>query len=350
MTIGKHIAIFLGIMLFTPFISGMLIPGCFESHVTPVPRPAPREIIQEGPVKLVFVGDIMMSRNVSAMIENNYNGDYGFLFDHVEDYLNQADIAFGNLESVISNLGLPNKIKGAPLFRANPSAVDALVSAGFDILSVANNHCFDYGAVAMEDSFNTLRRNGIQDVGGGFKAEEAYAPVIFAVKNNNDETIMKIAYLALNAVADTGYQSWIATSDGSGIAWATTESMEKAVYMARSLADVVIVSLHFGTQYETLPKNKVQDDLAHLAIDRGADLVIGHHPHVVQPVMSYSGKYIVYSLGNFIFDRDGDLTREGMVVEVILQDKEIVEITPKCYTINSLYQPEFNGKSHCWVE
>lgn len=332
--------VFLLMMIFLMLlIGGMTLPACFEESITPFPRPEPPEIVTDNPVKLVFTGDIMLARNVGEMIESDPDKDYSFLFvEQVAEYLRDADIAFANLESIITEKGYLNSLKSPPHFKASPDVVNGLLFAGIDIVSVANNHAFDYGRAAMEDSFNNLRRAGIQDVGGGFNAEEAYTPIIYTINSEGGEERLKIAYLAFNQIGDP---AWAALQENSGIAWLYRQNLESAIYKARVLADIVIVSMHFGTENQTLPKNEDQDMYAHLAIDRGADIVIGHHPHVIQPVMVYTGKYIAYSLGNFIFDQSSEETHEGMVLEVLIQDKEIKEVIPKYYTINEFYQPIF---------
>jgi gamma-polyglutamate biosynthesis protein CapA len=122
------------------------------------------------------------------------------------------------------------------------------------------------------------------------------------------------------------------------VAWFYSKYVDPAIAQARSVADIVIVSFHFGTEYATLP-DIYQDKYAHQCIDQGASLVIGHHPHVVQPVMVYGKGYIAYSLGNFVFDQSDTANKKGMMLEVTVQNKKIKQVTRKYVQINSTYQP-----------
>jgi len=321
-------------------VMGAMFTGCYEVPITPVPRPNPPVIDGSGDIKLIFAGDTMFARDVEIMIQNKGGGDYGFPFNNVKDYLRQADITFVNLESIISDKGFPYFLKIPPWFRSDLEAVNGLTDAGIDIVSVANNHSFDFGPSAFEDSLNNLRNAGIQDAGGGFNYDEAYSPIIFTVKGK------KVAFIAFTII---GSPLWRATkgedesSGESGIAWLTVEDLESSIYQARdNEADIIVVSMHFGSEYHTLP-NQEQEEFAHLAIDRGADFVIGHHPHVMQPVMVYAGKYIAYSLGNFVFDQKNEDTHKGFLLEAtIQQDEEPTDVTQVYYTINEFYQPVFD--------
>ncbi len=291
-------------------------------------------------IKLVFAGDTMMARKVKKMVNNSGNGDYGFLFQYTADYLRGADLAFTNLESMISDTGTVRDVTltwYGIAFRAEPVSVDGLAYAGIDVVSVANNHAFDYSRPAFEDCLDRLTAAGIAYVGGG-DFEQAYAPRVFDVKGT------KIAYLAFTLVgpeslmraqkddADTGL------SAQTGVAWYYSEYAYPAIQLAKNIADVVIVSIHFGDEYDTEP-NTDEIELARHFIDLGAGLVVGHHPHVVQPLESYGGGYIAYSLGNFIFDQSDEDTHRGMVLEVTVRDKKIESAVDHYIDINDFYQP-----------
>jgi len=277
---------------------------------------------------LCFVGDIMLDRGVEHSVKKHGKGDFKWVFSNIADYLGESDLLFGNLESVISDKGA--NVGSIYSFRAEPEAIEGLQSAGFDVLSVANNHIFDYGREAMEDSFFRLRRAGIDYVGGGFSEQEAHSPVIKEINGRN------IAYLAY---CNVGSRHWQARGGSSGIAWLDDDAI-KDIRKAKQEAEVLIVSMHFGSEYNSFP-NENQERFARLAIDAGADLVIGHHPHVVQPVEEYKGGYIAYSLGNFVFDQYfSEETMEGLLLEVIIERGSIKEINQKQVKINSFFQPE----------
>jgi poly-gamma-glutamate synthesis protein (capsule biosynthesis protein) len=288
---------------------------------------------KEKATTLIFVGDIMLDRGVEYMVGKYGKRDFRFPFLKIADELKKADILFGNLESVISDKG--KKVGSIYSFRADPKAIEGLKFAGFDILSVANNHIFDYGREAMEDSFLRLRNAGIDYVGGGFDEKEAYSPIIKEINAT------KIAYLSYTSL---GSPYWAAKGNQSGISWLTKEKLEEGIKKVRENADLVIVSMHFGDEYQK-KANSEQKYFAHLAIDSGADLVIGHHPHVVEEIEKYKEKYIAYSLGNFVFDQKfSKETMEGLMLKVLLKNGKIKEVIPVEVKINQFFQSEMAGE------
>ena len=291
---------------------------------------------------LIFVGDIMLDRGVERMVEEHGKEDYRFPFLQIADYLKEADILFGNLEGPISDKG--KKVGSIYSFRSEPKAIEGLVFAGFDILSVANNHVFDYGKEAMEDTFLRLKLSGIDYVGGGFDEQEAYYPVVKEVDGahpslNSGQT--KIAFLAYT---DLGSKYWAAKGKNSGIAWLDKERMMSDIKNTKNKADIVIISFHYGREYNPDPSS-FQISISRAAIDAGADLVIGHHPHVVQSIEKYKEGYIAYSLGNFVFDQSfSESTMKGQLLKAVIKDNRIKELIPIEIKINEFFQPEITGQ------
>src|SRR3989344_4042591 len=182
-----------------------------------------------------------------------------------------------------------------------------LAFAGFDILSLANNHIGDWGEEAIDDTALRLERAGIVSVG------RDYSPKILNIHG------VKIAFLAFFNAPEA--------------------EIKKSVEFAKLNADIVVASFHFGDEYEKAP-NKFQKKIALLAVDTGANLVIGHHPHIIQPIEEYNGGYIAYSLGDFVFDQDfSEDTMRGALLEVELSDKRIARIESKTIVINENFQP-----------
>jgi len=283
-------------------------------------------------ITLGFVGDIMLDRGMKQSVEKYGNGDYIFAFEKIKDYLNRFDILFGNLEGPISDKGtLSGSIYS---FRMDPRSARSLQEAGFDILSVANNHMGDWGRVAMEDTFQNLRDAEVAYSGGGNNKEEAYE-----IKTiSKDDT--KIAYLSFSEFGK-GYLE--ATDSFAGIAIISDEKLKSGIEKAKSENDIVIVSFHFGEEYKKEPNN-YQKTIARKAIDYGADLIIGHHPHVVETIEKYKDKYIAYSLGNFVFDQHfSKETMEGLALKVTMEDKKITNVSSDKIVINKYYQPELAG-------
>lgn len=281
-------------------------------------------------ITLMAVGDVMLDRGVALKINKVGQKDYKFPFLKIADYLNQTDLVFGNLESIISDKGSDQG--GKYSFRADPRAADALRYAGFNILSVANNHIFNYGREAMEDSFRRIKAAGMDYVGGGFNKEEARSAVVKNIKGT------KIAFLAYNVL---GSKSWVAENNKSGIAWPDEETARE-IKKAKEENDLVIVSFHFGEEYQTQP-SELQKNLARVAVEAGADLILGHHPHVAQPVEQYKNGWIAYSLGNFVFDQNfSQKTMEGLLLEVVIKDKKINEVNQRRIIISKDYQPSLS--------
>jgi len=290
-------------------------------------------------ISVVLVGDIMLNRGVEYMMKTEGNGDFRFPFSKIAKDLKKADILFGNLEGPISDKGI--KVGSIYSFRAEPEAIEGLTFAGFNLISLANNHAFDYGREALEDCLAKLSKAGIDYVGAGFNEGEAYGgrtPVIKEIEGT------KIGFLAYT---NLGPESWKASEKNSGIAWISEKDFEKIkkdIENAKSQADILIVSLHAGEEYAAEP-TQFQIEFSKAAIDAGADLVIGHHPHVVQKSEKYKDKWIFYSLGNFVFDQSfSQETMRGKILEILIKDGKINELIPKKIEINNYFQPEITTK------
>ncbi len=279
-------------------------------------------------ITLVFAGDTNLAGKVRTVVAGSGNGNYQYPFLYMADYLKSADLAFVNLESIVSNAGSSS---GSSALRADPSAVSGLNYSGIDIVSVANDHALDYGRTGLKDSLSNLAGAGITAVGGG-TLSEAYAPKIAVVRGTT------FAFLAFTYDSSTIESSLVAKENETGVAWFYYKSAGSAIVSAKKQADIVIVSLHMGAKGKTLP-NMTQDHRAHYCIDQGAHLVVGHHSKAIQPVMWYMKGYIAHSLGNFISDESETAARKGMILEVLVNDKKISKVNRKYVQINSNYQP-----------
>ena len=247
-------------------------------------------------VNLMAVGDIMLARTIvtNSLLVEGAAGP----FAAVAPVLASADVLVGNLEFVISERGEP--VDKAYTFRAPPIAAEALALAGFDVVGLANNHSLDYGYEALQDTLGLLSERNIAGVGVGPDATAARAPVIV---ERNGVRLAFLSYVDVLVETRSGFdtRAWIATADAPGLAWAEIENIQTDVAATQNQADVVIVLLHAGLEGRTqlLRSQKLQ---ARAAIDAGAALVIGTHPHLLQPYEEYNGGLILYSLGNFVFD------------------------------------------------
>lgn len=290
--------------------------------------------IEKEEIILLFVGDIMLNRGVEYYIKRN--NDWRWPFLQVADFLNEADVVFGNLESVISDKG--HNVGSIYSFRADPKSMEGLIYSGFNIVSVANNHSFDYTGKAFSDSLSRLKEAEILYTGGGYSKDEAYSPTIKELKGT------KIGFLGYTSV---GSPSWEATSNSPGIAWIDIHRIDKLrneVASAKNKVDFLIVSFHFGEEYQKKPSNK-QVTMAEAAIDSGANLIIGHHPHVLQPLVEYKDGWIAYSLGNFIFDQYfSEETTSAAILKVVIKGKTIKSVEMIPTKINNSYQVTILGQ------
>ena len=269
--------------------------------------------LKKDTVTLMAVGDIMLSRVVGQkMVEYQ---DYNYPFLKTADILKKADLTFGNLETAIT----PGKpvLTSEMHFRADPEAVAGLVYAGFDVMSLANNHTLNFGQSGLKDTFKYLSESDIDYVGAGENLEKARQPII---KKVNDISI------AFWAFSDSQWPGFSAGTDYGGVAVMDIDFLRQDIKRIGDGVDVKIVSMHAGTEYETTPNNR-QIEFARRAIDAGADLIIGHHPHVVQTVEQYHNGWIIYSLGNFVFDQMwSEATREGLIAKIILNKQGVKDI------------------------
>ncbi len=277
---------------------------------------------------LTFVGDIMLGRGVKKSVKKNFRGYYSLLFKNV-GILKESDILFGNLEGPASDKG--KDLKNKYSFRMDPEILPVLKDAGFDVLSVANDHTGDWGKEAFLDTLDRLNGLGITAVGGGLTNIEATEPKI--IEKNG----LKFGFLAFS---DVGLANLVATSKKAGILLASDPKIKEVITGAAKKVDVLIVSFHFGEEYK--PVTPRQRKLAHLAIEAGAKIVVGSHPHVIQETENYKGGLIMYSLGNFIsdqyFSKD---TMQGLVVDVkINREKNIESVDKKIVQFNKFFQPE----------
>ena len=250
-------------------------------------------------VHLVAVGDIMLDRSLGFALGN---GHLEYPFSAVSSVLQEADLTVGNLESSLGDIGEPSPKRYQ--FRAPPEAAESLASAGFDILSLANNHAMDFGPEVLLQGIELLQAQGIKPVGAGKNIQEAHAPIIEEVKG------LKLAFLSYVNVpieATTGFDTatWTAAEHSPGIAWANPEQITADVQAVKDQSDLVIVLLHSGFEYVSSP-SEPQVEAAKAAIDAGADLVIGHHSHILQGIEYYEDGVIIYGTGNFAFEIDGD--------------------------------------------
>ncbi len=295
-----------------------------DSRLTPEPQET----------TMIAVGDIMLSRVVEQKMLAQKNFNYPFL--KIGAYLKTADLALGNLETAIT----PGAIvkTGGMAFRADPQVAQVLRDNNFQILSLANNHTPNFGATGLKDTFKYLTTAGIKYIGAGENLARAREAQYLEVNG------IKIAWLARTEQLMVP-ENYAAGEKNPGTAFWDQEEITTAIKSAKEQADLVIVSMHAGVEYTPEP-TKEQEAFARVAIDAGAEMAIGHHPHVVQTAEKYQGKYIFYSLGNFIFDQMWSReTREGIALKIFLTKAGVKQIAITPILIEDYCQPRMiDGK------
>ena len=257
----------------------------------------------------IFGGDAMLSRYVHRA--SGAKGDFDLPFENIAAEFKQNDLAFINLEAPFSEYGPYYVDDYAMSFKVDPQMIDGLKLAGIDIVSLSNNHIYNAGQSGVDYTKQHLVNNSI-----------AYCMEHWDIREVNG---LKFAYLCYSY----------------DISLDTNKLINDINEVKNEGADVIIVSMHNGSEY-TENISSSQSGFAHTAIDHGADLVIGHHPHVVQRMEEYNGKYIFYSLGNLIFDQDWSWpTQLGAVVKITWEEDNIQKIEFKPIKIDHDFQPRF---------
>ncbi len=236
-------------------------------------------------------------------------------FKYVKKIIKSHDLAFCNLECPVPRKGFPLNKKYC--FRADSSFIEGVVNAGFDIISIANNHTLDWDRSGFTSTQDLLLKNGLYPVGGGKNQKEARRPTIVTVNG------LKFAFFAF---MDMLPDAIIYLEDKPGPAYASTAEVLNEIERVKNKVDFIIVSIHWGIEFNRYPRiDHVKK--AHKIIDAGADMILGHHPHVLQSVEVYKKRPIIYSLGNFVFDQHELHERQSAIFECIFRKGKIDSIS-----------------------
>jgi poly-gamma-glutamate synthesis protein (capsule biosynthesis protein) len=249
-------------------------------------------------VTLVAVGDLMVSR--AQLASGRVHGVYDFAasFARVASTISAADVAVGNLETTLR----PSAFTGYPCFRSPTSYVRALKDAGFDVLTTANNHTLDGGAYGVRYTADYLDKLGIAHTG----SDNAGTAIV-------EHDGVRIAFIAYTYATNGIHSPFAGAVDRLDV-----PAIKRAIKAARAKADLVVVCMHWGSEYSRTPE-KLTRTRARGLIDAGADLILGSHPHMVRPVEKYKGRYIVYSMGNFLAGMTRTYTDLGMIASLTIR-------------------------------
>ena len=319
-----------------PQPSATSAPSPLPPSATPVaPAATPEPLI-----RLLFTGDINPGRcPAQAALAAN---DFTLPYQAVAEKLNAADITIGSVDGSISDLATPAACAPTMNLIGPARTVEGLKFAGFKVITVATNHALDCGSLgwrckgkSVQDTRSNLISAGLQVVGIGDNLAAARSPVIVERQG------VRFAFLGVNAIS--GDTTW-ATDTQPGTAPLSDQSLRGLladVAHARTLADVVIVLPHWGIEYTSLP-DKEQQAWAAALIAAGANLVIGNHPHLAQPVETFAnGGVVAYALGNFVFDQGPNETRQGVVFEAVFRGRTLESWQLLPVHIYNLYQPRW---------
>ncbi|MDP4093398.1 MAG: CapA family protein [Bacillota bacterium] len=278
-------------------------------------------------VRIMATGDILLGRGVKYWIKAQ-GKDYRYPFEKVADYLKQGDIIFGNLEESITSsehslTGIEQK-GGKYVFKNDVESIDGIEFAGFNLLNIANNHILDYYEQGLFDTLDILDKNGIAHAGAGRNIDEARKPAI--IEKNG----IKVGLLSYTEMAEATYNGnpplcYLAGPGKAGVAPKKLEYIKEDISKLRPLVDIVLVSLHWGVEYDP-NLSPGQQEFAHEVINAGADMIIGHHPHQIKGIEIYNGKPILYSLGNFISDQNESDNQEGFFIDAQFSTDKIISL------------------------
>lgn len=278
----------------------------------------------EEDIQLIFGGDVTLAGWYAEIVPDAY--DYDWPFARLQTLFRSADLVMVNCETAITRAQKqePKQFH----FKMNPDLVEAFRRGNISLVTLANNHVYDYGAEGLRDTIRFLDAYGIGHVGAGMTLSEARKPVVRSIRGKT------IAFL--------GYGNYSPATDKSpGTAYRYPEYIVHDIRAAKqSGAHIVIVNFHWGIERAKQPTEHDRS-LAHLAIDNGADVVVGHHPHVLQPVEMYKGKVIAYSLGNFIFGGNRRSAQKSALLKITIgaQGEIGQQLLPVRIDTATRYQP-----------
>ncbi|MBO9604770.1 MAG: CapA family protein [Paenibacillaceae bacterium] len=280
---------------------------------SPTPSPSPSDAARK--VTLAAVGDVLIHSSIykDAQVAG---GGYEFtpMFEPIRRYIESADLAMVNQESVIGGEALG--LSDYPRFNSPYEVGDTLKAVGFDIVNLANNHTLDRGEEAITNEIHYLNGLGLVYT-GAYLSEDDRQRIRVVEKNGLTFAFLSYTYGTNGIPVPKGKPYLVNLIDNDRAA--------ADIAAARKLADVVIVSAHFGVEYMDEP-SEAQEQFARAAAEAGADIVIGHHPHVLQPmewIETASGRrtFVAYSLGNFIAAQDGARTQTGGILQLDIEKR-----------------------------
>lgn len=272
---------------------------------TTSPTRPPNEVV------LTFAGDVHFAERTTALLDDPEKA-----FGPISEVFAASDLAMINLETAVTTRGTPEPKRY--LFRAPPSAYQAVRAAGVDVVSLGNNHALDYGRVGLADSIEHAKQTQVPTVGAGESADTAFAPWIAEANGT------RIAFIGISQVHELE-KTWSATGSRPGVAHARDpDRAVEAVRAAKTKADFVVVYMHWGKERSECPTDEMRSFGQRLA-DAGTDMIVGTHAHVLQGDGWIGDTYVAYGLGNFLWWWNDAYSNDTGVLRITLRDKKIAK-------------------------
>lgn len=278
---------------------------------------------------IVAVGDIMPTASALPFIKKN---GFDYPYRSTSHLLKTGDLVIGNMEAPLTTEGLPFENKKFT-FKAPPETASALKNAGFTHLSLANNHMMDFGMEGLASTLKSLDDAQINYAGAGLDFAGARKVSYYRAKG---KTIAFLSY------SKTYPFEFYATKEKGGTTPGYVSYIKRDIAKAAKKADLVIVAFHWGAEKMETPKD-YQRELAHISIDSGAQIVLGHHPHVLQGIEYYGNGIIFYSLGNFAFGSYSKSSTESIIARITVTDEGIGKVEALPINVNN-YEVHFQPK------
>ncbi len=256
-------------------------------------------------------GDVLGDRSIRSVMDAH--GPAG-PFRKVTAFFEASDFGLVNLETPLTDDGSPQTWKDV-VFKGDPRLAKGLSQAGINVVTLANNHAMDQGASGLLDTLRWLRKHDVAACGAGKDLDDAYAPRVLETDG------VEVAFLGFTDVVPVGYPA-TASSPGTTPGRSDVTAMKRAVARAAKRSDYVVVSWHWNFEFTTAPTTLELTE-GKAAIDAGADLVIAHHPHVLQGIQAYHGGLIAYSLGDLVFDHCSGAMAETVLIKAEVNAKRI---------------------------
>jgi poly-gamma-glutamate synthesis protein (capsule biosynthesis protein) len=296
---GKHAVLGIIICLVAMTLIRVVEPSAAESEY---------EQEQDTIFTSAMVGDMMTGRHVEEVAEQE---GYESLFQYAKPTLESADYTIGNFENpIVDNPDETEEADKIINLSSKSGAIDGLEDAGFDAVNLANNHLMDYKYEGLNETLQAFENSSIDVVGAGANEDEAHG---YTLSEHNG---MDVATLGVNDITYANMEQAGPNSPGISTSQDPSAYID-AVQEADQEADLVIVNVHFGQEYDSTPTTR-QRQMTEAIADAGADVIIGTHPHVLQSVEVYNDTFIMHSIGNFIFDQGWTRTRDSVIANYSL--------------------------------